>query len=173
MLEACIFHVTNLERQKRKMPIFVHHSGLRESAEFHANYLSESQTFSHYNRKEARFRQSSQRIHHFSPDRYSATGENIAQTFLLNYDSGKDYVCKKVDGEPRFSYWNTNIEIKPHTYWSYAADVVDGWMKSKGHRTNILYSGFDELGVGIQILPNRDWDDIPTVNTVQNFGGKK
>jgi uncharacterized protein YkwD len=173
VLEACVFHVTNIERQKRKMTLFAWHQELMESAEFHANYMSESMTFSHYNRKEARFRQSHQRIHHFSPNRYSATGENIAQTFLLNYDSGKDYVCRKEDGALVFLYWNTTSEIRPHSYWSFAEEVVEGWMKSKGHRDNILYSGFDELGIGIQLVPERDWDDIPTVNVVQNFGGKK
>jgi uncharacterized protein YkwD len=173
MLEACVFHVTNRERQKRKLGLYSWHQGLKESAQFHANYMTESMTFSHYNRKEARFRQSHQRIHHFSPNRYGATGENIAQTFLLNYDSGKDYVCKKVGNGKKYLYWNSTIEINAHSYWSFAEAVVDGWRKSKGHRDNILYAGFNELGIGIELLPELDWDDMPTVNVVQNFGGKK
>ena len=45
-----------------------------------------------------------------------------------------------------------------------AKNLVDGWMKSPGHRANILHSGFKYLGVGIA----RSSDHI---YATQNFGG--
>ena len=45
-----------------------------------------------------------------------------------------------------------------------AKNLVDGWMKSPGHRTNILHSGFKYLGVGIA----RSGDNV---YATQNFGG--
>ena len=29
--------------------------------------------------------------------------------------------------------------------------VVEAWMKSPGHRSNILYRGFEEVGIGIAL----------------------
>ena len=45
-----------------------------------------------------------------------------------------------------------------------AKNLVDGWMKSPGHRANILHSGFKFLGVGVA----RSGDHI---YATQNFGG--
>ena len=45
-----------------------------------------------------------------------------------------------------------------------AKNLVDGWMKSPGHRRNILHSGFRYLGVGI--ASSGDY-----IYAAQNFGG--
>ena len=45
-----------------------------------------------------------------------------------------------------------------------AKNLVDGWMKSPGHRANILHAGFKYLGVGVA----RSGDHI---YATQNFGG--
>ena len=43
-------------------------------------------------------------------------------------------------------------------------NLVDGWMKSPGHRANILHSGFNYLGVGVARSGQH-------IYATQNFGG--
>ena len=45
-----------------------------------------------------------------------------------------------------------------------AKNLVDGWMKSPGHRSNILHTELKYLGVGIA-------DDGKNIYATQNFGG--
>ncbi len=51
-----------------------------------------------------------------------------------------------------------------HDQKKLAKNLVDGWMKSPGHRANILHSGFKFLGVGVA----RSGEHI---YATQNFGG--
>jgi len=48
-------------------------------------------------------------------------------------------------------------------------EVVDGWMNSPGHCSNILNSGFDEIGIGYYKGPDSGW--TPGNYWTQNFGG--
>ncbi|MBB4884241.1 CAP domain-containing protein [Streptomyces netropsis] len=47
-----------------------------------------------------------------------------------------------------------------------ARTAMDGWMKSKGHRDNILNCSFKEIGVGINLSANGPW-------WTQNFGASR
>lgn len=80
---------------------------------------------------------------HTSPDGTSA-GERIAQT-------GYDYRT-----------WGENIAYGQKT----AAAVMNGWMNSSGHRSNILNSGFKEIGIGYYL------DESNTAYWVQDFGAQ-
>ncbi len=53
-----------------------------------------------------------------------------------------------------------------HTYLSFADAIVDGWMRSPGHRANLLNKRAIELGVGTQFFWNGNW---PYFMAVQNF----
>ncbi|MEU8764465.1 CAP domain-containing protein [Streptomyces sp. NPDC048659] len=52
-----------------------------------------------------------------------------------------------------WSTWGENIFRGPHT----AAEAVQGWMKSEGHRKNILNCAFKEVGVGVSLADNGPW----------------
>ncbi len=56
--------------------------------------------------------------------------------------------------EVGYTYCNIGENIAQSTYS--AKQVVIMWMKSQGHRMNILDSHFKEIGVGISIAPNGD-----------------
>lgn len=64
------------------------------------------------------------------------------------------------------------FQIEP-TYWSMAVGLVDGWMKSKGHRENILDKNYLYLGCGVKNYLNKDWSDYFYVKSTQNFSSKK
>ncbi|WP_234386644.1 CAP domain-containing protein, partial [Streptomyces sp. ERV7] len=55
--------------------------------------------------------------------------------------------------------WGENIHRGPKS----PADAMRDWMKSPGHRANILDCGFKDIGVGVNLSGNGPW-------WVQNFG---
>ena len=59
--------------------------------------------------------------------------------------------------------------LKSPTYWSLAQGLVNGWMKSKGHRANILNKNYEYLGCGSKNYFNKDWIDSFYVKSTQNF----
>ncbi|THA40059.1 sigma-70 family RNA polymerase sigma factor [Streptomyces sp. A1547] len=61
----------------------------------------------------------------------------------------------------RWSTYGENIAKGQQT----AASVMDSWMKSPGHRANILNCSFKDIGVGIHTGPGGPW-------WTQNFGAK-
>ena len=61
-----------------------------------------------------------------------------------------------------------NFEKNP-TYWSLASKLVDGWMKSSGHRRNILNEKYNYLGCGVYYYENLEWKDYFWVKATQNF----
>ena len=71
-------------------------------------------------------------------------------------------------GENIFDYFQQNP-----TYWSMAVGLVDGWMKSKGHRENILDKNYKYLGCGVYYYLNKEWSDYFYVKSTQNFSSKK
>ncbi|MCZ4124557.1 CAP domain-containing protein [Streptomyces sp. H39-S7] len=52
-----------------------------------------------------------------------------------------------------WSTWGENIYKSPKD----AQSAMDGWMKSPGHRDNILNCAFKEIGVGINLSSNGPW----------------
>ncbi|MEU3460611.1 CAP domain-containing protein [Streptomyces sp. NPDC006733] len=52
-----------------------------------------------------------------------------------------------------WSTWGENIYKSPQD----ARTAMDGWMKSPGHRDNILNCAFKEIGVGINLASNGPW----------------
>lgn len=62
----------------------------------------------------------------------------------------------------RWSTYGENIFKSPKD----ARTAMDGWMKSQGHRENILNCSFKEIGVGINLRANGPW-------WTQNFGASR
>ena len=59
------------------------------------------------------------------------------------------------------------------SYWSMAKGLVDGWMKSKGHKANILDKNQKYLGCGVQYYSKTEWPNSLYVKSTQNFSSKK
>lgn len=55
---------------------------------------------------------------------------------------------------------------------SYAtpAEIVEGWMNSPGHRSNILHRSFEEIGVGVAVGAPRSVDGMPAATYTTDFG---
>lgn len=54
------------------------------------------------------------------------------------------------DGGYKWSRWGENVAAGQST----PEDVMNGWMKSPGHRSNLLNPNFTEMGIGYEFLAN-------------------
>lgn len=58
---------------------------------------------------------------------------------------------------------------KDPTYYSLSKGLVQGWMDSPGHRSNILHAKMRYLGCGAFPYRNPGWEDYFWVKATQNF----
>ena len=125
LLNATIFFLTNEQRAKYKVPILPHNMQCEISAFNHAKHMVEKDFYSHENTKE--------RKRKFPADRAELAGisnphiaENIA-----------------------YSSFNRSA-----SYLGIAQIFVSMWMKSKGHKKNILSKEAKSFGCGLYFSKN-------------------
>ena len=60
-------------------------------------------------------------------------------------------------------------------HYATPAEIVDGWMHSPGHRSNILHPGFREIGVGAALGAPRSMDlyGQPAATYTTDFGTRR
>ena len=136
LLHATIFFLTNEERAKRKKEITSWNKNLEIAAFNHSKMMAELKFFSHNSKIKKRKE---------PEDRAKIAGitnpfiaENIAKTPFNSQD----------------------------TYLSLSKKIVTQWMKSPGHKSNILSKEAIELGVGVFIIKERE---VNYVYSTQNF----
>jgi len=150
-LEKAIHVLINKERQEHGLYPISFDEALSEIARKHSRDMSERKYFDHYSPEGHDF------VYRYEQARYQCavvegrtihTGaENIALNHL--YDS-----VTTLNGEAYYN-WNSQDKI--------AKTTVQGWMRSPGHRKNILTPFFRKEGIGVVISP----DD--KVYITQNF----
>ena len=118
LLNAAIFFETNRQRKKYSKERFGHSIALEKSAQTHSKDMVVKSFFSHTSKVKSR-KKLSQRIAFGGLQEYYAAGENIAMTSSTST-----------------------------TYLALAKDLVNIWMKSPGHRKNILNPDFKFMGCG-------------------------
>ena len=97
---------------------------------------------------------------HDTPEGLDPTDRADARGYSCFKDYGSYYTIGIA--ENLFQHWTydyiTYINGIPFHTWNsmgkVADDVVDGWMKSPGHRQNILTAEYDREGVGVAIASN-------------------
>ena len=65
-----------------------------------------------------------------------------------------------------------NIFDEDPTYWSLASKLVEGWMNSSGHRSNILNPNFKYLGCGAWPYKNPEWPNYEWFKSTQSFSDR-
>jgi uncharacterized protein YkwD len=96
------------------------------------------------------------------------TGENIAESFGIEYQAGKSVYTPDVNGG-YFSYVPKGTPIRNHTYIGFARAVVSQWMNSSEHRANILNPRFTFLGAGAAHFTNESFFGMDSFKCTQNF----
>ncbi|MEB2777198.1 CAP domain-containing protein [Algoriphagus sp. D3-2-R+10] len=169
LLQAAMFYVTNEERIRYGLTPFEYSDLIEKVASDHANDMVSYNFYSHVSRVKGkktigeRFaREGIQRM---------LIGENISSSIGLQYQTGRQINIPRSGG--MYTYANSRHEvILPHTYLSYAREVVQLWMNSPSHRKSILNPHFELLGCGAQVFNNREFFNVPYLMGVQCFGSK-
>lgn len=170
LLQAAMFHATNEERIKHGLAPFKHSDLIEKVASEHANDMVRYNFYSHISIvKEKKT----------VGDRFGRAGlnlmtigENISCSIGLQYQDGRKINIPSSGG--MYTYASSKREvILPHTYLSYAREVVRLWMNSPSHRKSILNPYFDKLGCGASVFGNKEFFNVPYLIGVQNFGGKE
>lgn len=169
LLQAAIFFVTNEERKKAKLHPFEFQPQVENVASEHANDMVKYGFYSHTSK--IRIKRTVQDRFHLEGLNPKYYGENICSTYGLKYEMGRKVNPPYPTGEFTYAYTSRREKIPPHTYLSFAKEVVRLWMNSPGHRQNILNPQFTKLGCGASVYLEKTFYNMPYFMVVQNFGG--
>jgi uncharacterized protein YkwD len=148
LIEASIFHWTNRQRNLNHLPLFGHSSRLSQSARQHSQEMVRLQYISHTSPVES---------HRTLKDRLRLVGfpvnevtiaENIAMQPAREFGSGKYQVQRDGNGREIIVDVEGNRVLDYCTYLELGEVTVRDWMKSPGHRANILQPALNYLGCG-------------------------
>lgn len=162
-MRAALFYASNEARRRAGKEPLTRSAALEGSAQLHAERMTQKEFFSHTDPHSARLRTPNDRAAHLGVAN-PMLAENIALEMAIEYESGRPVY--KRGGPGQFSYTPDGPVLPAYTYASMARAVVGGWMRSPGHRRNLLDPKARELGCGADLF----WrGDFPAVHTVQNF----
>lgn len=168
LLHAAIFYVTNEHRVKNGLKPFRHSDKIERAAAGHASDMAKYNFYGH---------QSKIRNKRHLRDRFQIVGlnpiliaENISSTAGIQYEYGRKVNRPQSPGE--FTYMTTKREpVPPHTYLSFAKEIVRLWMESPGHRKNILNPSLTQMGAGSAVYAEKSFYNMPYFMNVQCFSG--
>jgi uncharacterized protein YkwD len=166
LLHAAIFFQTNRQRELNGLPTLRYHHSLETAAFDHAKDMKTYKFFSHTSvvpGKENLADRISQ-----AGFTGSMLGENIAITFGIAYKAGTP-VYTPDQNAGYFSYEYQGDPIPPHTYLSFAKEIVTQWMNSPGHRENILNPNYNYLGTGTSHFKDSKFYMMDKFYGVQEF----
>jgi uncharacterized protein YkwD len=93
--------------------------------------------------------------------------ENVATAFGVQYQSGQKFYTRMENGSTVISSEPRGKAVPPHTYVTFAEALIASWMKSPGHRKNILNP--EGRYFGASCLPEKKSEGIPIFYCVQVF----
>lgn len=170
LLHAAIFYVTNEYRQAHGLKSFQHSHQIELAAAGHAADMAKFNFYSHTSKI---------RNKRHLRDRFQIVGlnpvliaENISSTAGIRYEYGRKVNRPQSPGQ--FTYMTSKQEIIPqHTYISYAREIVELWMKSPGHRKNILNPTLTQMAAGSAVYAEKSFYNMPYFMNVQCFSGNQ
>ena len=143
LVSKWILFYTNIERVKNNLAPVQYDESLEQAANWQAEYCVKIQTLDHM-ASVSGMRTPKDRIENYG-GRCGNCGENLTVKFAINSE-GIPYIIRKDSAGTFFDYGAKTIKWRNEQEMGYA--MVDSWMKSPGHRKNILGSGFKWLGAG-------------------------
>ncbi len=145
LLAAAIFHATNLQRVKSRLAPLAHDPAASEAARLQATVMAAEKFLGHENDFDAALKTPLDRIRKVGL-RPGHIAENVALEFGRKYRSGEPFYTREENGKTVFSASPDGPPIPMHSYVSFAAALLEGWMDSPGHRANILSDRPRRLG---------------------------
>lgn len=154
VLEKQIHALVNSERKKNGLPLLAWDNGLNAIAVKYSKDMAKRNFFDHYSPEGHDFSKRYQQAGYQCSVRTGNTIHQGAENIALNHI----YDSVMIIGRYKYYDWNSPDEI--------AETTVQGWMKSPGHRKNILTPHFKSEGIGIFIITP---DSDGRVFITQNF----
>lgn len=143
LIEAGVFHLTNKYRQEKGQKSLKYQGNLSDAAYLHSKEMTEKHFFDHNNRYNKTLATLSDRAKHVHYTRYETLAENIFYGYI------------DVDN--------------PGSYYDLCNFIVQSFIKSKGHRENLIAKDINEIGCGIYFV-NKLKDGYIYFNFTQDFG---
>lgn len=166
LLNAAFFYATNKAREAHGSQALRFSPQLRHAAVFHAHEMLKHNFVAHDNPWNPPFGSLRQRSQFFDT---RASGENVCNVFLLDYQSGR-YFYRTARGHKARYFYRDGTPIYRHTYWSMAERMVQAFLDSPPHRRNMLSTAHRSLGCGTALEPPQRARWMPRAFGVQNFG---
>lgn len=167
LLENTLTYRTNLIRQNYHISMFISDNKLRTTARSHSKEMVRLKYLSHQS-PNAKNRNLMDRLKNaglFLGNTY--IGENIGVDYFLGI-AGVPFYKKKSKGKIQYINSKTGKPIRYHTYLEFAQRMLENWMKSPGHRKNILNKDFERIGIGIAA---GTYKGFPAIYVTQHFIG--
>lgn len=167
LISKKIIEKTNEERKKMGLPIFIEDTRLNDTARKHSEDMSINNYFAHeakdQNKRTVAMRLANKKITTIR------SAENINVKFTLDVNN-KKFTYRTDSNGKRCMYYSTGGKVRQLTEDEMAEIAVDSWMKSPGHRKNILTPDFNRIGVGVAA---GKYNRLPALYMTQNFLGCK
>ena len=141
LLSAAIFFETNRRRAEYRKKPFLYSPALRKAAFEHSKDMVEDGFYSHENPIRPQKRTLPLRLAQVGISK-CAMSENIA------FQPGRRFPIIERSNERTRYRIDLEKPARPCTYLEFAESLVDGWMRSPGHRSNILSGETTYLGAG-------------------------
>lgn len=168
LINEAVYFVTNEARVKQGKSRVPYHPLLAKAAFDYAHEMVTKDFFSHDHPSDPAQRTPSDRGKR-AGIKNANLAENIATRFGIQYEAGKSIIVMDAT-KGVISYTSPEGPAIPmHTYRSLAQSLVDGWMKSPGHRANILSDDSRSLGCGVYFFRDRNFNNVLRVKAVQKF----
>lgn len=159
LYEQQVFELVNVQRDHHGLSDLTADSRLQTAADLHSQDMAQNDFFSHTSLDGTRF---SERISAQQYD-WNRCGENIAAGYTtpysVMYGTNNLQSLSEFDielGHDGFSDWDEVGQDWSDGDWDDWADADGsgggGWMGSSGHRANILYAYYTDIGVGYYYL---------------------
>jgi len=148
LLSAAIFYETNWRRLKHRLKPLAYSPALRRAAFGHSKDMVEKDFHGHVNPDDPKKRTLVQRLKRVGISRCHMS-ENVA------FVPGRRYpIISRKPGSGQIQV-DPNNTPKPHTYASFARQLLDGWMLSPPHRKNVLSTSMRYLGCAAVYCPHQ------------------
>jgi uncharacterized protein YkwD len=156
LMAAAIFHATNRVRLQMNLLLFTRVPKLDVAAERKASF-GVFETELRHTSDFAFGRTPAERVTSAGLD-YARVSENLARISSYDLPAGMTQLgVRKKNGSDEFYRTDTGLPPELQTYVGFAEMVVASWMKSPGHRENILDSRLVSLGCAARRCHSLIW----------------
>ena len=139
-LERRIHELINKERRSKNLGALRFEDKLSNIARAHSTDMARRDFFNHVNPDGRNATERGERAGYTCRKDF---GSHFTQGLGENLYQGNLYSSVRTQGTKKTYAWNTMDDIARH--------AVAGWMKSSGHRKNILQKTYDRTGIGIDV----------------------